>query len=161
MKVGFVYMFMCALLAVAFAEIAGKRSRKSPCSKQLAEIVYEPDTCTAQYLRRISRELKEYGPLLFTVQNTTILATFAAKYNVAVTLYNALGEVIYPVVDPIYYAMYRTTARAYLNLNPVDIVPDNATPASFYEYLQWNTNGELLLVSISLLLADSPLGICC
>lgn len=154
-------MLMCVMLAVVLAEIAGKKSRKSPCARELAGIIYEPETCTLQYLRRISRELREYGPLLFTAQNATILATFAAKYNVEVDLYNALGEVIYPVVDPIFYAKYRTTAQAYLNLDGLDIVPNNVTPATYYEYLQWNTNGELLIVSIRLLLADTPLGICC
>lgn len=96
----FLVAVLTFLSAFISAEVTGKQKSHRQCTRELEQIVYQPETPAYHYLKRISKSLKVQSPLLFTAQNQSILANFAATYNVQVFVTDALGFTLaYPVAE--------------------------------------------------------------
>jgi hypothetical protein len=130
-------------LASAAIQLSGKR-----CSKQLAEIVYEPCNQWSKYLRSISVELRDIATFYETSLGTSMINSFQQKYDVFVVLYEPFGEYLdyssSPATESAQTQFDHNNARAVLNLgafyaNGTDYV---------YNFLSFAKDGQMVEVSI-------------
>ncbi len=88
-------MLFFALVASIFALASAKPRLNKHCSKELAEIVFDPCNTWSAYLRSISTELKDIASFYDLDQGTNMILTFQNKYGVTVSLYEPFNEVLH------------------------------------------------------------------
>lgn len=96
------------------------KSSKS-CQKTLQGIVYKPEPCAYNYVRRISKEFQLKEQIVFTPQVTSFALQFAQAYYVYVYLIDAVGK--YTLYEPSgqistgsFNFIYSFMTKSYLNL---------------------------------------------
>lgn len=87
---------IASIFALASAKQPGRRGhqRHSPCSKNLAEIVFEPSNYWADYMRKISYELKDIAESYDEPEGISRIFSFENKYQVGVAITEPLGMLI-------------------------------------------------------------------
>ena len=152
------------LIAAEQSEQQHRRDNSAVCTKELEEIVYQPESATLAYFTRISEGFKCAGPVLWTPQNISFIQTFENKYNVNVEVFDAFGHLIYPEIIP---ALKNTLTKddrlnmgsitATANMNGSGYVRDtDAEEMAKYEFIVYDYQGRLKYVQINMPLSEAP-----
>lgn len=142
----------------------GHRGGNSRCARELQGIIYSPDTCASQYLRKITQSLRCSSDLLFGPLNTSVIFQFQNAYGVEVSLIDAFGistsyagnvlTVSNPFIDtsdPVYFGPGRMSA--FLNLGGFTYSPPTG---SYYLFNVYNDVGEMFTVKVFLPASIQP-----
>lgn len=88
------------LILSCFSSSIFARQDPKLCARELEGIVFRPPNAAYDYLKEISEDLKIETPLLFTVQNKSVIESFIRKYQVFVFVSDVMGNILpYPVAD--------------------------------------------------------------
>ena len=126
------------------------------CTRELEEIVYQPESPALNYFNRITEEIKIAGPILWTPQNVSFIQSFEAKYRVAVQVYDAFYKMIYPTdgsSTPVGFLPITSTA----NMNGSGLLRDTDEMALLrYEFIVFDCIGQMKYILINMPLDESP-----
>lgn len=158
--VNFVFLFLSTLLEAKNLYYKPRQCLKSrKCSRELAAIVYKPETCALKYLDRISTTLKARSQILFTPQADSFIYSFENTYNVLLTLVDAMGNTMeyFPnqTKVPGTPVKYTDTAQSYLNFP--GFVRQASNQKFYYTFSIFSEDGQYYDVTLSMPLAKDPI----
>lgn len=123
------------------------------CSKELEKIVYAPDYDYKEYLVSISKELNGIASYYNTPQGQAYVKGIAIKYNIAVLLIDAMGNI--EIIDPVEVEYVTSNnrdniysyhdARSVLNLGAYQ----NENIFAVYSFLSFNPDGVMLQITLA------------
>lgn len=152
--------------SAVFAESISRESRAArACRDELEAIVYTPQICAYDYLKKITRTLDAQSPLLWTDQATSVLEQFRRTYGVQAALIDAFGNVLYypPTIytGPQPQVAVTSVVRAWalgegFSDNDGSRLPI-ATPQYVYASNIWNVNGEMYTLVVAMSKAEAPI----
>lgn len=153
-------------LFAATAVFAHDHHGSKACARELEGIVYVPQNCAYNYLRKITEVLRVQSPLLWTNQAQSVINTFASTYGVQVVVINALGEVGSIDAAGQFEAISGAMAmgHAYARSNALGegftsnypAIPDVSPISDHYTSIFWNPNGEMYTISVQLDSSKAP-----
>ena len=151
------------LLALIAIQNATAKLSANKCGRQLEKIIYSPGGCILLHMEQIMATLQVQSPLLWTVQNASIIDSFKATNKVNLSVIDAFGLTTQYV--------YETEEEALMNLDPL-------APKAMFSSLQraevigygfaadednyyytskfWNRNGQVIFIKIGMLKSDAP-----
>lgn len=160
-------MLFSSLLTVFAATaslISGHGSKSArACRDELESIVYTPQNCAYDYLKRITRTLEVQSPLLWTDQADSVLNQFRATYRVEAVLIDPFGNVLYnpPNILP---ADFPVTAASVVRawalgegFSSYNGTKGYEVPFYGYSVNVWNRQGQMYTITVALNKTDAPL----
>jgi hypothetical protein len=156
-----------AATSAVFADVTGSESKAARrCRERLETVVFTPQVCAFDYLKRITKSLVLQSPLLWTDQASSVLNQFRQKYGVYVVLIDAFGNL---VLDPpqvltipnIPLAQSTGLMRSWAlgeGFSTYDRTVLETIPISAFTYSVnvWNIHGEIYNIAVILNKTDAP-----
>lgn len=161
----FISAILTVLVASVFAETEKNHHGKSnkACTRELENIVYTPDNCAFNYLKKITADLRIQAPLLNTLQNASVLDSFRANHGVDVLVVDALGiatDYVYntnalALANAVDTSTFSTVYERSMALGEAFAVDTYASTVS-YASLFWGPDGSVHDIIVSMDLNDAP-----
>ena len=166
---------LIAASSTVFAEVLGQGSKAArACREELEGVVYIPENCVFNYLKRIAQELVVQSPLLWTDQTEAIIRNFKVKYDVSVGLISPFGELNAPWET--YFESTFPVPRPYPAVTDSSVVHAWATgegftildkavinfnvPVYMYNTIIWNKDGQMWTLVVVIEKANAPTSYC-
>lgn len=151
--------------SAVYAEVMGKGSRAArACRNELEAIVYTPQVCAYDYLKKITRTLDAQSPLLWTDQANSVLEQFRQTYGVQAALIDPFGNVLYNpptiYVGSLPQVTVTSVVRAWAlgeGFSDNDgVKTGQGVPSFVYANNVWNVNGEMFTIVVAMKKSDAP-----
>lgn len=119
------------------------------CTIELAQVVYQPETCAFKYFTEITDKLRFQAELFWSSDAKSLLTAFSERYKVEVLVADAFGMVydypnakfVYPFNIGVFFLIQRLTT---VNGAIIDQGKTYAFATKF-----WSKNGQLLYLIVS------------
>lgn len=156
-------LLVLVLVLIAIPMTLAEKSSRSKCTRLLEEIIYSPGGCILKHMEQITENLEYQAPLLWTLQNASIIDSFKSINKVGLSVINCFGQTTQYV--------YETEAETLNNLDPLappamssPLQRSNAVGHGFsadeinYYYTSkiWNRDGQVITIKVTLLKSDAP-----
>lgn len=145
---------MLSLLLLLIVFVSGISSKQKSdktilCTRELEEVVYQPNKCAFNYFQKISNQLRLQKDVLWTPQARSTIQTFSQTYNVTVLLIDAFNYFYTYEISPTFYQSGFGATFLIQRLNTVNgamIIIENIY---VYGSKLWSSTGQLLYLIVA------------